>query len=129
LVVVLALSSRVSSGRHAGGHGFERSADEGSLLLAVNVVPSTILLEGKAVTGGARLVRSPVSEGEVSVVVRPSPEFVLAVLDGVVAATDPDLVSLLHVFILSELVVLVLGEGSSEVPSLLFTVGFGVIPV
>lgn len=129
LVVVLALSGSTFPGSHDLGHSFEGSADEGSLLFAVNVVPSSVLLEGKAISAGAGFVGSPVLEGEVSVVVRPSPKLVLASLDGVVASTDPNFVSLLDILVLSEFVVLVLGEGGGEVPSLLFTVSLGVVPV
>ena len=129
LVVVLALSGSTFPGSHDLGHSLERSADEGSLLFAVNVVPSAVLLEGKAVSGRAGFVGSPVLEGEVSVVVRPSPELVLASSDGVVASTDPNFVSLLDILVLGEFVVLGFGEGGSEVPSLLFTVSLGVVPV
>lgn len=75
------------------------SADEGSLLFAVKVLPSTVLLEGKAISSSGRLVDSPVSEREVSVVVRPSPDLVLFALDGVVASTNPDFVSLLDILV------------------------------
>jgi len=106
-----------------------RSADEGSLLFAVKVVPSSVLLKSKAISSSGRLVSSPVSEGEVSVVVRPSPDLVFVALDGVVVTTDPDFVSLLDILVFLEGVVLVLSEDRGEVPALLFTVGLGIVPV
>jgi hypothetical protein len=75
------------------------SADEGSLLFAVKVLPSTVLLEGKAITSSGGFVSSPVSEREVSVVVRPSPDLVLSALNVVVASTNPDFVSLLDILV------------------------------
>lgn len=105
------------------------SADEGSLLSAVKVVPSTVLLESETVTSSGRLVDSPVSEREVSVVVRPSPDLVLSSLDGVVASTNPDIFSHLDSSVFLEGVVLVLSEDGSKVPSVSVTVGLSVVPV
>jgi len=75
------------------------SADEGSLLFAVKVLPSTVLLKGKAISSSGGFVSSPVSEREVSVVVRPSPDLVLSALNVVVASTNPDFVSLLDILV------------------------------
>lgn len=129
LIVVLALVLHVKG---TGGEDVDdgvRSADEGSLLFTVEVVPSSVLLKSKAISSSGRLVSSPVSEGEVSVVVRPSPDLVLGSLDIVVVSTNPDFVSRLDILIFPETVVLVLGEDRGKVPSLLFTVGLGIIPV
>jgi hypothetical protein len=105
------------------------SADEGSLLFAVKVLPSTVLLEGEAISSSGGFVNSPVSEREVSVVVRPSPDLVLSSLNVVVASTDPDFVSLLDILVFLEGVVLVLSEDRGEVPALFVTVGLSVVPV
>ena len=127
--VVLALVLHVRGTSGDGVNDLVRSADEGSLLFAVHVVPSSVLLEGEAVSLSGGLVLGPVSEREVSVVVRPSPELVLLALDTVVMTTNPDFGSSLDSLVFLEGVVLVLSEDGGEVPSLLLTVSLGVPPV
>jgi len=127
LVVLAHVSSLLNGGNSVDGLGV--SADEGSLLFAVKVVPSTVLLESETVTSSGGFVGGPVSEGEVSVVVRPSPDLVLLALDGVVASTDPDFFSHLDCLVFLEGVVLVLSEDGGKVPSVSVTVGLSFVPV
>ena len=62
-------------------------------------------------------------------VVRQFQDLVLGSLDIVIVSTKPDVVFRLDILIFPETLVLVIGEDRSNVPSLLFTLGLGIIQV
>ena len=117
----------LNPGLHSGDESF-RSADEGSLLLAIEVSPSSVFLKGKAITFRVRLVSSPVSEREVLLVGVPSPELNISIVLNFVASTDPNFISSLNIVVGLERVVLIFSVNGSEYPSLLLTVVLGTFP-
>jgi hypothetical protein len=102
----------LNPGLHGGDESF-RSADEGSLLLAIEVSPSSVLLEGEAVTFRVRLVSSPVSEREVLLVGVPSPELNISIVLNFVTSTDPNFISSLNIVVGLERVVLIFSVNGS----------------